>query len=157
MIALEERVARVYTHFFRTFRDDPAVARCWWEMALDEHGHAGILTMVRELVSSQAEAGEVGSRLWTLVEAVEHCEAEAREVTALDRAVELAIRLESSELDALAHRIIESVRAQLPEGAGRAFLATEGHCRPLAEAAAHIHDRAVRHRLEVFLAGAKAR
>ncbi len=34
LIALEERVARVYFHFFRTFRTDLDVARCWWEIRL---------------------------------------------------------------------------------------------------------------------------
>jgi hypothetical protein len=29
LIALEERVARVYFHFFRTFRHDSERARCW--------------------------------------------------------------------------------------------------------------------------------
>lgn len=43
LIALEERVARVYFHFFRTFRHDSEMARCWWDMARDEYGHVGIL------------------------------------------------------------------------------------------------------------------
>jgi len=33
LIALEGRVARVYFHFFRTFRHDSEMARCWWDMA----------------------------------------------------------------------------------------------------------------------------
>ncbi len=157
LIAMEERVARVYCHFFQTFSSDPVAARCWWEMALDEYGHAGILRMVRELVTPQAEAGEIGSRLWSLAESVEYCETEAHGVASLDRAVELAIRLESSELEGLAHRVIQSVQMHLPEGAARPFLASEGHCRPLADAAGQVRDRTVRRRLEAFLAGAKAR
>ncbi len=157
LIAMEERVARVYCHFFQTFSEDPVAGRCWWEMAQDEYGHAGILRMVRELVSPEAEAGEVGSRLWSLAESVEYCEAEARSVASLDRAVELAIRLESSELEGLAHRVIESVQVHLPEGAARPFLTSEGHCRPLAGAVGQVRDRAVRRRLEAFLAGARVR
>lgn len=29
LIALEERVTRIYSRFFRAFRSDPKAARCW--------------------------------------------------------------------------------------------------------------------------------
>ena len=45
----------------------------------------------------------------------------------------------------------------LPEGAARPFLTSEGHCRPLAGAVGQVRDRAVRRRLEAFLAGARVR
>jgi hypothetical protein len=133
LIALEERVARVYFHFFRTFREDGEVARCWWDMARDEYGHVGILKMARDLVSPEAEAGQIGARLWSLVDVVEGCEQEAASVDSLARALELAIQLESSELDALGHRIIGSLRSELPEQP--AFAGADDHvsdwCRPL--------------------------
>ena len=40
LIALEERVARIYFRFFRAFREDPVAAECWWELARDEYGRA---------------------------------------------------------------------------------------------------------------------
>jgi len=155
LIALEERVARVYFHFFRAFREDSDVARCWWDMARDEYAHVGILKMVRDLVSPEAEAGQIGTRLWSLVDVVERCEQEAASADALGRALELAFQIESSELNALAHRIIESLRAELPEGAGRLFAAEDDHCQRLVKAAGKISDRALRQRLETMLGGAK--
>jgi hypothetical protein len=151
LIALEERVARIYFHFFRTFRADPAVAGCWWEMARDEYGHVGILKMVRELVPVGSEGGEIGARLWSLVEVVEHCEREAAGTPSLTRALELAITLESSELDVLGHRIVQSLRAELPEGAARPFVAMDAHCRRLAVAAERVPDGKMRRRLEAML------
>ena len=157
LIALEERVARVYLHFFRTFREDEAVARCWWEMARDEYGHVGILKMVRDLVPAEAESGEIGSRLWALVDLVERCEHEAVAVDSLGRALELAIKLESSELDVLGHRVVQSLRAELPEGAARPFLVTDDHRQRLVAAAEKVPDTTLRLRLETMLTSAKGR
>jgi len=157
LIALEERVARVYFHFFRAFRDDPDVGRCWWDMARDEYAHVGILKMVRDLVSPEAEAGQIGTRLWSLVDVVERCEQEAATADSLSRALELAFQIESSELNALAHRILQSLRSELPEGAARPFAAEDDHCQRLVEAAGKVPDRTLRQRLETMLGGAKGR
>ncbi len=157
LIALEERVARIYFQFFRRFRDDRAVACCWWDMAGDEYGHAGILKMVRDLVSPQAESREIGARLWSLVEVVERCEQQAADADTLPRALELAVKLESSELDVLGHRIVQSMRAQLPEGAARPFIDEDGHCRRLVEAAGELQDARLRQRLEALLSSARGR
>jgi rubrerythrin len=157
LIALEERVARIYLHFFRAFREDNEVARCWWDMARDEYGHVGILKMVRDLVSPEVESGEIGNRLWSLVERVERCEHAALATDSLGRAVELAIQLESSELDLLGHRVVESLRTELPEGAARPFAETDVHCQRLVAAAEKVPDTMLRLRLETMLASAKGR
>jgi len=154
LVALEERVARIYFQFFRAFRGDPVIGRCWWEMAQEEYGHAGILKMVRELVPADMDFGEVGARLWALVETVEWCEQQARDVGTLARALELAIRLESSELDALGRRIIQALGTDLPEGATRSFSSTDAHYRHLVEAAGKVSDRRIRERLNAMLGGA---
>ncbi|MBI2162607.1 MAG: hypothetical protein HYU32_00455 [candidate division NC10 bacterium] len=75
----------------------------------------------------------------------------------LSRALELAIQLESSELDALGHRIVQSLRSELPEGAARPFIAGDTHCQRLVEAAGKVPDLHLRHRLETMLGGAKGR
>lgn len=155
LMALEERVARIYFQFFRTFRDDRAIARCWWDMARDEYGHVGILKMARDLVSPDAEAGEIGSRLWGLVDVVERCEAQAVAATSLERALELAIRLESSELDVLGHRLVQSMRDEVPEGAARPFIAVDRHCQRLADAAEKVPDPSLRQRIATILSAAK--
>ncbi len=151
LVALEERVARMYFNFFCLFRQDEEVARCWWDLALEEYGHAGILKMVRGLVTPGMDLGEPGGRLWALVETVEQCEREALGKPSLGRAFELAIRIESSELDALGHRILQSLGADLPEGAARPFAATDAHRRRLAEAAGRISDRRIQRRLQAIL------
>jgi hypothetical protein len=151
LIALEQRVARIYFRFFRAFRADAVASQCWWDLARDEYGHAGLLTMVRELVAPDADCGEIGGRLWSLVETVERCERQAEQVDTLSRALELAIRLESSELDALGHRIVQSLEADLPEGAARSFSTVGAHCRRLAEAADRVSDQKLRQRLESIL------
>ncbi|MFB3820016.1 MAG: hypothetical protein ACE147_20350 [Candidatus Methylomirabilales bacterium] len=152
LVALEERVARIYFQFFRSFREDPTVSRCFWDMARDEYGHVGILKMARDLVSPEAEAGEIGTRLWSLVEIVERCEQQARDAASLERALDLAIRLESSELDVLGHRLVQSLREELPEGAARPFLPADAPARRLVEAAGKVPDATLRQRLETMLA-----
>ncbi len=157
LIVLEERTARIYLKFYRRFRGEPDVTRCWWDMARDEYGHAGLLKMVRDLVPADSESGMIGSRLWSLVELVEQCEREAEAADSLARALELAIRLESSELDVLGHRVIQSVRTEVPEGAERPFAGSEALCQRLTVAAEKVSDPKLRHRLETMLAGAKGR
>ena len=131
------------------------IARCWWGMAQDEYGHAGILKMVCELAPADMDFGDVGARLWALVETVEWCEQQARTVDSMARALELAIRLEASELDALGRRIVQSLGKDLPEGAARPFAATDAHCRPLVEAARKLPDQRIRQRLEALLGGSR--
>ena len=157
LIALEERVARIYLRFFRAFREDDQVARCWWDMARDEYGHVGILKMVRDLVPPEAESSEIGTRLWSLVERIERCERESVTVDSLGRAVELAIQLESSELDLLGHRVVESLRTELPEGAARPFAETDVQCQRLVAAAGKVPDTTLRLRLETMLGSARGR
>lgn len=155
LIALKERVARVYFDFFRAFRTDPSAAACWWDLARDEYGHAGLLTMLRDLAPTDAECGEIGGRLWSLVETVERCERQAADVTSLRGALELALRLESSELGALSYRLVQSLAADLPEGATRSFSGLEAHARRLADAADGIPDRKLRQRVEDMLGGSR--
>jgi hypothetical protein len=157
LIALKERVARVYFCFFRAFRTDPVAAECWWELARDEYGHAGLLTMVRDLAARDADCGEIGARLWSLVETVERCERQAGEVTSLTGALELALRLESSELGTLSYRIVHSLEADLPECAARSLSGLDAHARRLAVAADGISDRKLRRRVEDMLGGFRDR
>jgi hypothetical protein len=155
LIALKERVARIYFRFFRAFRGDPVAARCWWDLARDEYGHAGILKMVRELVAPGPECGEIGPRLWTLVETVERCEQQALAADGLGRALEVAIRLESSELNVLSRRILQSLEADLPDGAAGSFVGADTHHRRLVETAGHLGDGKLRQRLETMLGGSR--
>ena len=155
--AIKERIARMYFGFFRTFRADPAAAQCWWELARDEYGHAGLLMMLRELAEPQADCGEIGGRLWALVESVERCEREAGAVTSLAGALEMAIRLESSELAALSYRIVHSLEGALPDEATRSLSAWDAHWGRLAEATNRIADPTLRQRVAAILGEAQGR
>ena len=157
LIALKERVARVYFRFFCAFRTDPVAAECWWELARDEYGHAGLLRMVRDAAVPGAECGEIGARLWSLVETVERCEQQAADVTSLAGALELALRLESSELGALSYRIVQSLEADLPEGAARSLSRLDAHARRLADAADGISDDKLRQRVNDIRGGFRER
>jgi hypothetical protein len=113
--------------------------------------------MVRDLAAPDSNCGEIGARMWSLVETVERCERQAADVTSLAGALELALRLESSELGALSYRIVQSLGADLPEGAARSFSGVDAHARRLAEAADRISDRKLRQRVEDVLGGFRDR
>jgi hypothetical protein len=111
--------------------------------------------MLRDLAPPDSECGEIGGRLWSLVETVERCERQAAEIVSLSSALELALRLESSELGALSYRLVKSLAADLPEGATRSFSGLEAHARRLADAADGISDRKLRRRVEEMLGGSR--
>jgi hypothetical protein len=71
--------------------------------------------------------------------------------------VELAIQLESSELDLLGHRVVESLRTELPEGAARPFAETDVQCQRLVAAVEKVPDTTLRLRLETMLESARGR
>jgi len=81
----------------------------------------------------------------------------AQPVDLLERALELAIQLELSGLDALAHRLIQSLRSELPEGVVGPVTASVNHRRRLVEAAEKVRDLTLRQRLETMPGSAKGR
>jgi hypothetical protein len=89
-------------------------------------------------------------RRWSLAETVELREPQALEGDSLTRAQGMAIRIETSEPDALGHRVLQSMGAELPEGAAQHFLATAAHRRRLLGAAEKVPDRGVRRRLDAM-------
>jgi hypothetical protein len=109
LIELEERVARLYTDFYGRFAHMPAVAGIWWEMALEEHEHAGVLKMVRQLVDPRSRVADVRGRLRPVQEAIHACERAAARDIALTQALAMAVRLERSELDRLGQETLKAV------------------------------------------------
>lgn len=127
LIELEWRVARLYTRFYRRFCDLPAVAGIWWEMALDEHEHVGVLTMVKELADPKGQVADIRHRLRPLQAAIKACEhAAARDVT-LSQALAMAVRLERSELDRLGRETVQAIGGDLPPIPRSAFAPHEAH------------------------------
>src|SRR5512144_2123580 len=99
LIDLEERVGGLYTSFFRRFADLPAIASLWWEMALEEHEHAGTLKMVKALVDRKGEIADIRHRLRPLQTIIASCERRAGRDVTLREALAMAVHLERSELD----------------------------------------------------------
>jgi hypothetical protein len=127
LIELEWRVARLYTRFYGRFSELPAVAGIWWEMALDEHEHVGVLTMVKELADPKGRVVDIRHRLRPLQTAIAACEhAAAGEVT-LSQALAMAVRLERSELDRLGRETVRAIGGDLPPIPRSAFAPHEAH------------------------------
>jgi hypothetical protein len=101
LIDLEERVGHLYIQFYSRFAGLPGVADLWWEMALEEHGHAGVLKMVKALTDPAAKVNDVRPRLRPLEALIRTSEREAKRVGVLREALAIAVRLERSELDQL--------------------------------------------------------
>jgi len=124
---LEERVGRLYTHFYGKFSDLPAVAGLWWEMALEEHEHAGVLKMVKELTGPRGRVADIRKRLQPLQAMIEQCERVAAGDITLSRALAMAVRLERSELDRLGRETIQAIGGNLPLIPRSAFAPHDAH------------------------------
>jgi len=109
LIDLEERVARLYTHFYGRFFHMPAVAGLWWEMALEEYEHAGVLKMVRQLANPRSRPPNLQTRLRPVQEAIRGCERAVTRDFTLAEALAMAVRLERSELDRLGQETLRAV------------------------------------------------
>ncbi|OGB96232.1 MAG: hypothetical protein A2Z31_10465 [candidate division NC10 bacterium RBG_16_65_8] len=127
LIELEERVGHLYIQFYKRFSELPGVAELWWEMALEEHGHAGILKMVKALTDPAAHAGDLRPRLRPLQTLIRLCEREAQRVAGLREALAIAVRLERSELDRLGRETMRGIARNLPVVPRSAFAPHEAH------------------------------
>jgi hypothetical protein len=127
LIELEERVGRLYTHFYGKFSDVPAVAGIWWEMALEEHEHAGALKMVKELADPAGQVADIRKRLRPLQAMIKACERRAARDITLSEALAMAVRLERSELDRLGRETVLAIGGNLPPIPRSAFAPHEAH------------------------------
>jgi hypothetical protein len=127
LIELEDRVARLYTRFYRRFSELPAVAGIWWEMAMDEHEHVGVLKMVKELADPKGQVADIRHRLRPLQTAIQACERAADRDVTLSQALAMAVRLERSELDRLGRETVRAIGGDLPPIPRSAFAPHEEH------------------------------
>ncbi len=142
LVRLEERAARLYTRFYQRFRAYPAAAAAWWDLAMDEYGHAGILRAVQELVDPARPAGELAARVRPLVRILRESERRGTGPISLRTALDLAVTIESSELDRIGNEVIRSLRQGLPEMAQKAFGTHDAHLRRLTRAVGKFGDEA---------------
>ncbi len=127
LIDLEERVGGLYTSFFRRFADLPAIANLWWEMALEEHEHAGTLKMVKALVDRKGEIADIRHRLRPLQTTIASCERRAGRDVTLREALAMAVHLERSELDRLGRDTVRAIGGEMPPIPRSAFAPHEAH------------------------------
>lgn len=127
LIDLEERVGHLYVQFYRRFADLPGVAELWWEMALEEHEHAGILKMVKALVDPAAGVSDIRPQLRPLQALIRVSEREAAGIASLPEALAIAVRLERSELDRLGRETMRKVARDAPAIPRAAFAPHEAH------------------------------
>ncbi len=142
LVRLEERAARLYARFYRRFQAYPQVAAAWWDLAMDEYGHAGILRAAQDLVDPARGAADLAARVRPLARILRDCERRGTGAIALRTALDLAVTIESSELDEIGNRVIRSLRRELPRMAQKAFGTHDVHLQRLARAVDKFGDEA---------------
>jgi hypothetical protein len=116
---LEKRSMALYTLFVRAFRTPPDLRRFWFGMARHEAGHCGALTLVESVLEMEPELTPQRTvwfdpstvvRLRSLLTAYQR---EAKQGVALERAFEMAIDIEGSELEEVVVDLLQVVRDPL--------------------------------------------
>jgi rubrerythrin len=117
-IELEKKTMALYVSFVKTFPRPEEVRNFWFGMARHEAGHCGALTLVESILLDDPERGEQ-SKVWlddaTVSRLRSLLAAYLREVKAggvsLERAFEMAIDLEGSELEDVVVEMLSLVRS----------------------------------------------
>ena len=115
---LERKVMELYVALVRAFPRPEEVRNFWFGMARHEAGHCGALLLVEAIVKVDPER-EAGAKVWldqavvtrlrALLSAYVH---EIREGVTLERALEMAVDLEGSELEDLVVDLLGVVRSE---------------------------------------------
>jgi rubrerythrin len=102
---LEKRTMALYTAFVSQHAEEPELQKFWLTMARHEAGHFGALALVESMIENDPKLG-IGQKVWfdevTVVRLRSLLTAylrEARKPVSVERALEMAIDLESSELE----------------------------------------------------------
>jgi hypothetical protein len=113
---LERQTMSLYTAFVSHHKNHPELHRFWLAMARHEAGHFGALALVESMLRNDPKL-EVGRKVWfrevTVVRLRSLLNAylrEAKEPIRVDRALEMAIDIESSELEDVVVDLLQVVR-----------------------------------------------
>jgi rubrerythrin len=101
---LESLAMGIYTRLAATFRTDPDLHRFWMSMARHEAGHVGALALIQALLEQAGDQLRFEVEDSVVREAgavIEGLHAEAATPVSVDRAFEIAVELESLELEDL--------------------------------------------------------
>jgi rubrerythrin len=117
-IELEKKTMALYVAFVKAFPRPEEVRNFWFGMARHEAGHCGALALVESIVQTDPERGEQ-SKVWlddaTVSRLRSLITAYSREVkggsVSLERAFEMAIDLEGSELEDVVVEMLSLVRS----------------------------------------------
>jgi rubrerythrin len=124
-IELEKKTMALYVGFVKAFPKPPEVRNFWFTMARHEAGHCGALELVESIVESDPRAA-ARARVWFDPTTVTRLRSlltaylrESRAGVSLERAFEIAIDIESSELDDVVVDMMKVVKS--PEWHERAI------------------------------------
>jgi hypothetical protein len=115
-IELERKTMALYAEFVRVFADDAELRPFWFNMARHEAAHCGALMLVESFFESDPNlAGETrvlfdtstGVRLRSLLTGYRR---EAKRGVAVERALEMALDLEGSELEDVVVELLQVVK-----------------------------------------------
>ncbi len=138
---LESLAMAIYTRLATAFRDDADLHRFWMSMARHEAGHVGALALLNALLEQAGDQLRFvveGSVLHDAVGVIEALHGEAAGPVSVDRAFEIAVELESIELEDLVLDLVHilsdpAARAQaeqmLLHDLGDLSLMIEKHCK----------------------------
>jgi hypothetical protein len=138
-IRLEDRSAALYLELSVRFFDNPDLSWFWIEMAMEEKQHAGMLQHCREAGVFTAELPDKNQiqRLNALFRRLEMRLAEPK--LTLDDAFEMAIELETSEINDVYGRLTAPIQGPAHVRRKKVELSVAGHLERLSEAAANFH------------------
>jgi hypothetical protein len=138
-IGLEDRSAALYLELSVRFFDNPELSWFWVEMAMEEKQHAGMLQHCREagLFASKLPDKDYIQRLNALFRRLEARLAEPH--LAMDDAFEVAVELETSEINEVYSRLTAPIQGPAHVMRKKMELSVAGHFERLSDAASRFH------------------
>lgn len=138
-IRLEDRSAALYLELSVRFFDNPELSWFWVEMAMEEKQHAGMLQHCREagVFAEELPDKDEIQRLNALFRRLELHLAEPK--LALDDAFEMAIELETSEINDVYSKLTAPIQGPAHVMRKKIELSVAGHFERLSDAATRFH------------------
>ncbi len=117
-VELERRTMALYARFSQIFSDDPKIREFWFEMARDEARHVGALELVATLlrlrgVDENTSIDVVAfdrAAVERLKTRLEEAARESQDSLPIQRALEIAVEIEETELEDVVGRLLKSVQ-----------------------------------------------
>jgi len=115
-IALEKKSMALYARFAKIFAKDPKLQDFWFGMARDEARHVGALDLVTTVLDQEAmldEPSPISLEDATIVRLralLEKSQRDAVPAIALERALEIALEVEETELEDLVSDLLKALQ-----------------------------------------------